>query len=376
MPDGKSQRLGIPKERVGGNSSHQGGVQERMSIRAQLGERGGLNTDAGRLIRARCHRERNRSGRRVDVIGRLGVLEIAGEVDIVGAVECERNRVGRNGAAEERAVEQSRAGWIQLGDKQSRTLVNKLGPAAGEVAVAARERTSGRDAKKGGGIDRLTKCLNCVSRNRKVVRTGHAKNVGISRGIGGDGFAVLLTAESMQVGRVDQLCAVGADLGHEAGAGAARPAAMIVGVKDSGGVRADRLESVRGCRERKVVRDAREDNLSGHIHRHAVRDRLLVARTKRAEKQQCRIDGQFAAMVIGSQLEADLMVVGDNEAAVHWLADAILPLIDHRLVEANFWTTFDRQYQIAIGCQGRLGAIEAQPNRRRICTGGDDEVVL
>ena len=106
LPNGQRQWLGVAKERVGSNPSHESGVQQRVTVRAQLGERRRLNPYARRLVRASGHGERNSAACRVDVVGRLGVLQEARKVDVVGAVECEPNRIGRDSTAEERAVEQ------------------------------------------------------------------------------------------------------------------------------------------------------------------------------------------------------------------------------------------------------------------------------
>ncbi len=84
-------------------------------------------------------------------------------------------------------------------------------------------------------------------------------------------------------------------------------------------------------------------------------------------------------MVVSPQMEADLparLIVRDGEAAFHRLPHAIHHLIDHRLVEANLWTTFDRQHQIAVDGQSRLCAIKTQLNRRGIRAGRHHEVVL
>ncbi len=97
----------------------------------------------------------------------------AGEVDVAGAVERQTGWIGGIGASEEGAVNQTRSGWIQLGDKQRGTARYPLRASACKVPIAV---LCGRLVEIGwaaaGDADRIvvrhTQRLNGVGSNREI----------------------------------------------------------------------------------------------------------------------------------------------------------------------------------------------------------------
>ena len=165
----------------------------------------------------------------------------------------------------------------------------------------------------------------------------------------------------MQVSGVHQRRAVGADLGDECRTevplGRSSAADVVVGRCNRRVLIAGGLVSAGGYGQIYVAGFAGEDDFPRRIDRHADCLSFIVARAEYAQEEQRRVDDQFAAVVVCSQLEAHLLLVihgGDGEASVNRPAHSVHHLIDNGLVETHLGTAVHRKHQVAIGCEGGL----------------------